>query len=100
MFELSQNGLADQVRLCADASKLRRPAFLVIDAIQNNTQSSNGEKVVATMVALIAMCESSGVPFDDVFQKAINFTRDVEGPFTAHLQAIRDYARDNLRGAY
>jgi len=76
---------------------MRRPAFLVIDAIQNNTQSSNGEKVVATMIALIAMCESAGVPFDDVFQKAINMTRDVEGPFTAHLQAIRDYARDQLR---
>lgn len=100
MFDLSLNGLADQVRLCADASKLRRPAFLVIDALQNNTQSNNGEKVVATMVALIAMCEATGVPFDDVFQKAINFTRDVEGPFTAHLQSVRDYARNHLRGAY
>lgn len=100
MFDLSMNGLADQVRLCSDASRMRRPAFLVIDAIQSNTQSTNGEKIVAVMVTLIAMCESSGVPFDDVFEKAINMTRDVEGPFTAHLQSIRDYARDNLRGAY
>jgi hypothetical protein len=99
-FQLSVNGLADQVRLCADASKLRKPAFLVIDAMQTDQKSTGGEKIVAACVALIAACESANVPFDEVVWKAMNFMRDVEGPFTAHVQAIRQYARNDLRGAY
>jgi hypothetical protein len=98
MFPLSINGLADQVRLCADASKLRRPAFLCIDSMQNNTQSNGGEKIVALAVTLLAICESTGVPIDEVIWKAQAMTRDAEGPFTAHIQAIREYAANHLRG--
>lgn len=99
-FNLSQDGLADQVRLCADASRLRKPAFLVIDALQSDEKSTGGEKIVGAMVALLAMCESCNVPLDDVVAKAMNFMRDVQGPFTYHLQAVRDYARNELRGGY
>lgn len=95
---LSLNGLSDQVRLCSDASRLRKPAFLVIDAIQNDEKSTGGEKIVAVAVALIAMCESTNVNFNEVVTKALNIMGDVEGPFTAHLQAVRDYAREQLRG--
>lgn len=95
---LSLNGLSDQVRLCSNAARLRKPAFLVIDALQNDLKSTGGEKIVAAAVALIAMCQSTNVNFNDVVAKALNIMGDVEGPFTAHLQAVRDYARHNLRG--
>lgn len=97
-LSLSMESLADQVRLASNPAALRRPAFRIIDALQNQQGIANGEKVLATAVALVAMCESAGLSFDDVLTKARNIMADVEGPFTAHLQAVRDYARDQLRG--
>jgi hypothetical protein len=57
-----------------------------------------GEQVLGTAVALMAMCQSAGVSVDDVMRKAMRMMGDVEAPFTAHLQAVRDYASNELLG--
>lgn len=93
---LSRPGLSDQVRLASSPRRLRVPAFLVIDALQRS-ERNGGEQLLGTAVALRAMCESAGVSIDEVMRKAVAMTPDVEGAFTHHLQAVRDYAAHHLR---
>lgn len=95
------NSLRDQVALFNNPARLRVPAFMIIDRIQQAQSAGTrpGEAILATAVALIAMCESSGLKLDDVIFKASRVMADVEGPFTSHLQAVRDYARNELREA-
>lgn len=86
---------ADQVALFNSPARLRVPAFAVIDALQK-TKTQPGTQVLAAAVALRAMCESANLPLNDVLVKAGRIMGDVEGPFTSHLQAVRDYARNEL----
>lgn len=95
-ISLSRQGLNDQVRLASSPARLRKPAFLVIDALQRG-EVTGGEQLLATAVALRAMCESANVSLDEVLTRAGLFMRDVDGPFTSHLQAVRDYAAKELR---
>lgn len=90
--------ITDEIAFTNSAAPLRVPAFCVIQKL-DRSMASPGHQILATAVALIAMCESANVPFDDLIRKAIRITSDVEGPHTAHLQAVRDYARHELRGA-
>jgi len=92
----STDSLADQVALCSNAARLRIPCFAIVDVLQRS-QRQPGEQVLATAITLIAMCESANLSFDDVIAKAVRMTADVEGPFTSHLQSVRDYARYELR---
>jgi hypothetical protein len=93
---LSREGLADQVRLASSPARLRRPAFMVIDALQRS-EVTGGEQLLSLAVTLRAMCESANVPLGEVLSRAASITADVEGPFTAHLQAVRDFASKELR---
>ena len=93
---LSLNGLSDQVRLASNPQKLARSAYLVIDRLQQS-EASGGEQVVATAIALIAMCQSSGVPLGDVLAKASNLVGPADGPFSPYMRALRDYATNELR---
>lgn len=98
---LSRESLRDQVRLSSNPARLRKPAFLVIDRAQDlqaRGDANGGEVLVATAVALIAMCESANMPLQDVMTKATNIMAAVDGPFTSHLQAIRAYASTELLG--
>jgi hypothetical protein len=92
---LSVNGLADQVRLCNNAPRLRRAAFLVIDRLQM-TQVNGGEQIVGAAIALVSMCQTAGVALDDVITKARNAIADADR-HGEQLAAVRDYARNELR---
>jgi hypothetical protein len=95
----NQNQLSDQIALFSDATKLMIPAFSVIDRLQMGAEHVlPGEQILGTAVALIAMCESANVSLSDVMAKARNVMADVEGPFTAHIRAVRDYAKYELLG--
>ena len=83
----------DQLRFLANPARLRVPAFRVIERVQDHTP---GEQVLATAVALIAMCQSANISLHDVLTTAGNVLADVEGPFTTHLQAVRDYAAGEI----
>jgi hypothetical protein len=92
----SPHHIRDQIAMFSDASRLRRPAFAVIDGLQQS-DAIPGDQILGAAVALLAMCESANVPFHDVVTKAANAMSVVEGPFTSHLQSVRDYARRELR---
>jgi hypothetical protein len=96
---LSRDQIADQVSLFNDASKLRVPAFAVIDRLQMTAEHyTPGEQIIGTAVALIAMCQSANVNLQDVLTKASRALSDTEGPYSTHMRAIRDYAANELRG--
>lgn len=98
---LSPQTIRDQLRLAGNPARLRIPTFAVIDraqALQGNGMCTGGELILSTALALIAMCETVNLPIQDVMTKATNMLADVDGPFTSHIQAVRDYAGRELLG--
>lgn len=96
---LSAQTIRDQIRLANNPARLRVPAFALIDRAQNLQQHvTGGELVLSTAIALVAMCQTANIPLQDVMTKATNMLADTEGPFTTHLQAVRDYAANELLG--
>jgi hypothetical protein len=72
---------------------IRGPAFRVLDRLQ---YLDPAVQVTATAVALCAMAQALGLDMRRVIEIAENTLRDSEGPYTTHIQAIRDYARGEL----
>lgn len=85
--------IADQLSFLSNPARLRKPAFSVISRVQNFTP---GEQLLGTAVALVAMCESANINLGDVITRARNVMRDAEGPHTSHIQAVRDYAANEI----
>lgn len=88
----SLQALADSLGSHSPAA-IRTPAFKVIDRMQHVHPSA---QVTATAVALCAMSEALGLRMRDVINVAENTLRDCEGPYTEHIQAIREYAKGEL----
>lgn len=75
---------------------IRAPAFAVIARLQHMDPTV---QLTATAVALCAMCQELGIDMRHAINVAENTLRDSEGPYTQHIQAIREYARGEiLRG--
>lgn len=87
--------IRDQVAFFNNPARLRKPAFMVINRVQDFVP---GEQILGTAVALIAMCETLNLPLQDVLTKAVRVLSDVDGPYTEQIKAIRDYARNELTG--
>jgi hypothetical protein len=85
----------DQMRFLANPARLQRPAFAVISKLQDFTP---GEQILGAGVALIAMCQSTGMSLQEVLTISARVMADTEGPFTSHIQAVRDYARHEIAG--
>jgi len=68
-------------------------AFRVLDRLQ---RLDPAVQITATAVALCAMSEALGLRMRDVINVAENTLRDSEGPYTTHIQAIREYAKGEL----
>lgn len=83
----------DQLSFLCSPARLRKPAFAVISRVQNFTP---GEQLLGTAVALVAMCESANISLDDAITRARNVMRDTEAAHTSHVQAIRDYAANEI----
>lgn len=88
----SLEAIADRLGTHTPA-QVRAPAFHVITRLQEVDPSV---QITACAVALCAMCEAMGLRMRDVINVAENTLRDCEGPFTEHVQAIRDYAKGEL----
>jgi len=84
--------IADQLGTHSPAA-IRAPAFTVITRIQGQAPAA---QITATAVALCAMVEAVGLRMRDVINVAENTLRDAEGPYTEHIQAIREYAKGEL----
>lgn len=74
--------------------RLQRSRNRVIERVQDSTP---GEQILGTAVALMAMCESANVHLGDVLTFAGRVMHDAEGPFTSHVQAVRDFAAGEIR---
>lgn len=85
--------IADQLSFLCNPARLRQPAFSVISRVQNFTP---GEQLLGAAVALVAMCESANINLGDVIARARNVMADTEAAHTSHVQAIRDYAANEI----
>lgn len=88
----SLTSVADRLGVHTPA-QVRAPAFHVITRLQELDPSI---QITATAVALCAMAEAVGLRMRDVISVAENTLRDCEGPYTEHVQAIRDYAAGEI----
>ncbi len=85
--------IADQVRFSSDVARLREPAFIVISRIQDTRPA---DQFRAVMLAALAMAETLGLDPHEEIERARRMMADAEGPYTNHVQAIRDYTRGEL----
>lgn len=84
----------DRISWFTDLPALRQGAFAVLDAMQK--QPKQAVQVLGPGVAFVAMCESLGRdPHEDIV-RIRRMMSEVDGPFTAEVQAIRDYAAGEL----
>lgn len=74
---------------------IRAPAFGVIALLQGQDPAV---QVTAIGVALCAVAEAIGMDMEHVIYVCENTLRDAEGPYTEHIQAIREYAKGELLG--
>jgi hypothetical protein len=74
---------------------LRRIAVKVVDRVQHERAS---DQLNATAIALVAMSDAAGLDPFEVLCIAKRVMHAAEGPFTHQIQAIRDYAKSELRG--
>jgi len=84
----------DQIRFLLNPARVRRPAVAALSRVQDFTP---GEQIVGLAVALRAVCESANISLEDVMAVSANIMRDAEGAHTHHIQAIRDFAANEIR---
>jgi hypothetical protein len=85
--------IADRVRHDSTVGNLRVPAFRVMDRLQDVHPA---DQFRALSLAFVATAEALGLDPHDEVVRARRMMRQAEGPFTDHVQAIRDYARSEL----
>lgn len=93
---LSKSTIVDRVLLGSTASNLRHPAFRLISA---NQQENPEVQINALMLTAVVVCQTIGLDPHDMVERAKRMVSVAEGPFTYHLQAIRDFAEGELRAA-
>lgn len=86
----------DGLSLLSNPAVLRAPAFMVIHRMQHIRPE---HQVLGTAVALVAITETLGITLSDLIGQAKRVLSDVDGPYTAHIQAIRDFAANEMRRA-
>jgi hypothetical protein len=88
----------DRITWFTDVASLRRGAFRVIDAIQQ--EENKAVQFLAPGVAFCAMADALGrFPHDDI-SRIRRMMGALEGPYTEQVQAIRDYAKGELLNVY
>lgn len=84
----------DRLSSVSKPERLRQAAFRVID----RTQDTPEDQLRGIALALLAACEATGVNVRDLLITSERIMRDVDGPFSPAIRAIREYARNELRG--
>lgn len=72
---------------------IRHAAFAVLDALQRHRPET---QLDALFAAAVAMSQSLGLDPHDMVVRAKRVLPDLEGAYTNHLQAVRDYAKGEL----
>lgn len=89
-------GTADRVRTASTVGALREPAFRIINRMQDVNPS---DQYRALALAFLACTEALRLDPHMEVLRAARLMADAEGPFTSHVQAIRDYAAGELAHA-
>lgn len=89
----SPQSVRDQIGM-PDLTQCRQLAVHQINHVQ---QASPANQLVATAIAIVAMSEAVDLNPYDVIAVARRAMNDAESPFTHQIQAIRDYAKSELR---
>jgi hypothetical protein len=87
--------IRDQISFLSNAAAIRIPAFCVIDRLGVKHQTP-GEHLLGCAVALVAMADACYLSPQELVMRAQRLMADIEGPFTHHAQAIREYAKQEL----
>lgn len=89
------HSIRDQISFLSNAASIRVPAFCVIDRL-GVRQQTPGEHLLGVAVALVAMADACFLSPQELVMRAQRVMADVEGPFTHHAQAIREYAKQEI----
>lgn len=88
------HAIRDRISFATTAEKLRRPAFHAISALQSFPPEV---QLDALFLAAVAMAEALRLDSHDMVSRAKRIMPDAEAAHTMHLQAVKDYARGELR---
>ncbi|WP_406853367.1 hypothetical protein WEU32_06935 [Brevundimonas sp. BH3] len=90
---ISLSTIKDKVRTRSTVSTLREPAFAQLTRLSDVEPA---DQISAIFLAATAMAEACGLDPHEEVQRSQRMMSAAEGPFTAHVQAIKDYARNEL----
>ncbi|WP_343698877.1 hypothetical protein [Caulobacter sp.] len=90
---MSLASVADRVRLSSTVSNLRDPAF---ELLRRNETINPSDQVRALLLTAVVVCQGCGLDPHEEVARTLRMLRQAEGPFTYHVQAIRDYAAGEL----
>ncbi|RVU03579.1 class I SAM-dependent methyltransferase [Novosphingobium umbonatum] len=85
--------IGDGVKIASTVAGLREPAFRICDRMQDIHPS---DQVRALFLAAAVTAEAVGVDPHDEIERARRMCAQAEGPHTYHVQAIRDYAAEEI----
>jgi len=91
----SLSSIADRVRIDSTVSQLREPAF---ELIRRNERLNPSDQVRALLLTTVVVCQACGLDPHEEVERTKRMVDQAEGPFTYHVQAIRDYAANELNG--
>ncbi|MFN3573654.1 MAG: hypothetical protein ACK4TR_09015 [Phenylobacterium sp.] len=87
--------LQDRIRHASTVAELREPAFRLAHRMQDIEPAAQYR---ALMLAAVVATQALGLDPHDEIERARRMVSHAEGPFTAHVQALRDYVRGELLG--
>ena len=88
-----QSTIADRVRTDSTVAVLREPAFAVISRLESVDPS---DQIRAAFLSAVVMAEAVGLDPHEEVQRAKRIMAPAEADYTYHVQAIRDYAANEL----
>lgn len=89
----SSHTIRDQISFLCSPAKVRVPAFQVINRLDGQAP---GEQLMGAAVAIVAMAEAVGLNPQELITRAKRCMSEVDGPYTTHIRAIRDYAANEI----
>lgn len=85
--------IQDRVRHASTVAELREPAFRIADRMQDLEPAVQYRALI--LAALVAT-QALGLDPHEEIERARRMVTAAEGPFTSHVQALRDYVRGEL----
>lgn len=85
--------IQDRVRHASTVAELREPAFRLADRMQDLEPAVQYRALI--LAALVAT-QALGLDPHEEIERARRMVAAAEGPFTSHVQALRDYVRGEL----